>query len=184
MISLKSYCGPLSKILGLTPDALYERQRVLARSGYLSGAIAGKGPGSGIRATPANVTKLVLSTLATDALSEIEEKTRKLAAAKHGGGKCPLTGETKFQNALEKILSVGDLTESVLAIEVRRVGMMARIGFRRSDDHLAVSEFGKAEESGMSLQITAKLTGWGVEVISNDLRNISAGTPLSTHTSR
>ena len=185
MISLKSYCGYLSTILGLTPDALYERQRGLTRSGYLSGAIAGKGPGSGIRATPTNVTKLILSTLAADSLSEIDESTRKLAAVKHSGGKCPVTGETRLYNALEKILSTPALAETMLSVDVRRTDMTVRLRFKGQDDQIILSEFGtKTLDTGMALRITATMPGWGIEVVSSDIEDISAGEPLSWHTPR
>jgi hypothetical protein len=185
MISLKSYCGPLSNVLDLTPDALYERQRVLVRVGYLGGAVAGKGPGSGIRASRANVAKLILSTLATDALSEIDEKTRKLAAVKSSGGKCPFTGETRFYNALEKILSGGELAEAVHSVEVRRSDMTATVRFKDPAGHspYVFSEFGtKRLETGMALRITATIPGWGIAIISRDLDDIVAGAPLSNHT--
>jgi hypothetical protein len=184
MISLKSYCGPLSKVLGLTPDALYERQRVLVRSDYLSGAIAGKGPGSGVRATIRNVTKLILSTLATDALFEIDGKTRGLAALKHVDAKCPFTGERRFQNALEKALSTPELAASVAAITVRREDMGARIHFELPDRrHFETSEFGHwrlptEAPAGMGRRITATLEGWSIEVISGDLQDIAADAPL------
>ena len=188
MISLKSYCAPLSKVLGMTPDALYERQRVLVRTGYLAGAIAGKGPGSGVRATARNVSKLIMSTLATDALSEIDPKTRQLAALKHVDGECTVTGERRFHNALEKVLSTPELAASVVAITVRREDMGAQIHFQLPDRRqFGTSVFGHWRQptdppAGMGRRITATLEGWSVEVIAGDLRDMSAGMPLSLHT--
>jgi hypothetical protein len=189
MISLKSYCGLLAPILGMTPDSLYERQRVLTRGGYLTGAIAGKGPGSGIRATVPNVTRLLLSTLATDTLSEIEAKTRKLAAIKQVGGKFPLIGD-RFQSALEKILGSPDLSNSVFRIEVRRENM---IEVRREEiaatithwmgghRHYEQTAFGRLRRlptdppSEFGRHITATLEGWCIKLIADDLQNIATG---------
>jgi hypothetical protein len=190
MISLKSYCVPLSRVLGMTPDALYERQRVLARSGYLTGAVAGKGPGSGIRATVPNVTKLLLSTLATDTLSEIEAKTRKFASLKQVDGECPLTGELRFQNALEKILGRPDIAESVLRIEVRREDMGATISHAFAGPRsLDWTEFGRRRrrpgdpplETVTGRRITATLEGSSVGMIAGDLQDIASGTPIRNY---
>jgi hypothetical protein len=175
MISLKSYCGPLSKILDLTPDALYERQRALVRSGYLTGALAGKGPGSGIRATPVNVAKLIMSALATDGLSDIDDKTRKLAAVRPADGKCPFTSEVRFHNALEKILSDPEMASLTCGIEVRRSDATVMIGFKDRDGHIQLSNWGKKRDTGMGLSITAKLPGWSTEIIAADLRYIAVG---------
>jgi hypothetical protein len=188
MISLKSYCVPLSWELGMTPDALYERQRVLARGGYLTGAIAGKGPGSGIRATVPNVTKLLLSTLATDTLSEIDAKTRKFATLKQVDGKCPLTGELRFQNALEKILASPDLTKSVLGIELRREQMGATISyvimprkFRRDSDFGQPRRHPPDPPLLQGRLITARLEGWSIGMIADDLQDIASGAPIRNY---
>ncbi|MGX9426946.1 MULTISPECIES: hypothetical protein [Bradyrhizobium] len=184
MISLKSYCGFLSVIIGLTPDALYERQRVLVRAGALSNAVAGKGPGSGIRATPGNVSKLLLSVLASDTLSEIPTRTRELAGLKSVAGKCPITSEARFQKAFENLLSNRTQAESVLRIDVKRMSGTAQIMFKRSDAQVVASKFGADTErhTGMALQITATIPGWGIEAISQDMVDIAEGSPLSAHT--
>jgi hypothetical protein len=188
MISLKSYIGRLSGILGMTPDALYERQRVLVRSGQLTGAIAGKGPGSGVRATVRNVTRLLLSTLAADALFEIDEKTRKLAALKQVNGKCPLTGELRLQNAMEQILASPELAKSVLSIDVRREDLGASVNYKTALRHpYESSHFGRPRrrptdppfERGRL--ITATLEGWCIEMIADDLHDIAAGVPPRNH---
>jgi hypothetical protein len=185
MISLKSFCVPLSQILGMTPDALYERQRVLLRSGELKGAVAGKGPGSGVRATVHNVTKLLLSTLATDSLSEIAEKTRKLAALKQVDGKCPFTGEPRLQNALERILASPELSRSVAGIAVWREDLGAILSYRigNNERRQELSKFGRPPPSPIKSgrRITATLEGWSIEEIAGHLQAIAAGVPPRNH---
>jgi hypothetical protein len=192
MISLKSYCEPLSQILGLTPDRLYERQRVLARTSYLTGAIAGKGPGSGIRATAANVTKLVISTLATDSLSEIDEKTRKIAAMKQVADRCPLTGEARFLKAVERLFEDPKLCERCTGIAVEREYPSGSIHFSnkilekfRTDQ----SDFGRnrtrpanptAVPVAPGRRITATLEGLTIYLIASDLEDIAEGKPPSS----
>ena len=50
-LSLKSTLPALGRILGMTPSALYERQKLLVLEGLLH-AVPGRGPGSGVPATP------------------------------------------------------------------------------------------------------------------------------------
>jgi hypothetical protein len=181
MISLKNF--PLAKMLGLTPDAVYERQRALTRAGYFSGAVEGKGPGSGVRATPHNVTTLLLSLLATDSLSDVVTKSSLLARAKHSNGKCPFTGETRFGRALEKILTTENLWLKTRAIEVQRgsVRASARITFSPllpEDATLHFTEFGQPPRMGLHLEVIAKLNGHGILFIADTLAHIAAGKPL------
>ena len=63
--SLKGLIPRLAHELGMTPDALYERQRALVRAGLLKG-VEGKGPGSGVRATPYATALLLIAVLAAD----------------------------------------------------------------------------------------------------------------------
>ena len=78
--SLRSYLFKLSELLGLTPIALYERQRELVRAGLLH-AEGTRGPGAGVRLSPESVAVLLISVLATDSLSEVAERTREIAGA-------------------------------------------------------------------------------------------------------
>jgi hypothetical protein len=80
MNSLKSIIPLLSDVLVLSEHALYERQRALVRGGLLK-AIEGRGPGSGVKATPENVAMLIISVLATDSLSDVIVDTKVIAKA-------------------------------------------------------------------------------------------------------
>ena len=174
MSSLKAYLEPLGTIVGATPAALYERQRACVRLGMLPKPI--KGRGHGLAATPETVAKLLLAMLGTDNLSETDDRVQRLAKAR-SKTRCALTGKTTFVDAVEAILQSEELAARVSAIEVNRQVMAATIRF---DD--AVSRFGRTpRDTGMNLQVTAKLPGFGVEVIAHDLAQIAAGEPLSQH---
>lgn len=80
MASLKSFLPTLSNIFGHTPDALYSRQRALVGLGVL-GAIEGRGPGSGVPLTAENVAALVISLLAANTLSDVDENVVNLCRA-------------------------------------------------------------------------------------------------------
>jgi hypothetical protein len=186
MISLKNF--PLAELLGVTPDVVYERQRALTRARHFSGAVEGKGPGSGVRATPHNVTNLLLSLLATDSLSDAVTKGLLLAGARPHNGKCPLTGETRFGRALKKILTNDDLAGSTQAIEVQRgrglrgFRASARITYKTADGHVAFSDFGPPDPVDREFEVIAKLTGFGVSFIYDALWRVAAGKPLGGHT--
>jgi hypothetical protein len=90
--SLKSFIPALAKSVDMTPAALYERQRALVRVGLLHGK-SGKGPGSGVRATPESVAMLLIALLATGSVSEIEDHAMAVANLKSATKLCPLTGK-------------------------------------------------------------------------------------------
>src|SRR6266481_520475 len=104
--SLKSFLPVLSRILGETPEAIYERQRALVRGGLLE-SVPGHGPGSGVRATPESVAMLLIGVLGSPSLSQAGPAARWIANARPGypKHKCPLTGATTFGGVLAKVLS-------------------------------------------------------------------------------
>jgi hypothetical protein len=74
MNSLKSIIPLLADLVALSEHALYERQRALVRGGLIKGR-EGRGPGSGVEATPETVAMLLISVLATDSLSSVIQET-------------------------------------------------------------------------------------------------------------
>jgi hypothetical protein len=72
MASLKSFLYGLAPILKMTGAALYERQRALVNLGALE-ATPGRGPGSGVPITADNVAVVLISVLAAENLSDIDE---------------------------------------------------------------------------------------------------------------
>ena len=145
--SLKSVLPDLAPAFDMSPAALYERQRAMVREGWLSGK-AGKGPGSGVQATPQSVALLIVSVLATDSLSEVEAEVRQLASlrileetgrAEVGGVAIPglystFSEERRFDRALEALLKSPTLTEKTSRIVVRRGQEQARIDFNEEED--------------------------------------------------
>ncbi|BBZ96185.1 hypothetical protein BRDID11004_29080 [Bradyrhizobium diazoefficiens] len=179
MISLKSYLPVLADYLDLTPDALYERQRVLVRSGALK-AVAGRGPGSGIRAMPATVTQLLIATLATDSLAETEDKTSTLGKGAAEHGLCPLTGANDFAGALELILSSVALAKKVSSIDVARSNLKATIYYtERGRRYSQLSVFGKRPVlRGLHRRsVEAHLPGQAVKEICDNLQRIVGDYP-------
>lgn len=163
----------------MTPDALYERQRVLVRSGALA-APAGRGPGSGIRAMPATVTQVIIAVLATDNLSEIDEMARKLGSGRAEHDVCPLTGARDFVGALELIFASQVLAKKVFSIDVARSNLKATIVYQRKGrKSLDFSVFGKRPVlRGLHrLSVEASLPGQTVREICDNLQRIVGDYP-------
>jgi len=129
--SLKGFIPTLAKLVGMTPAALYERQRALVRAGLLQ-VKRGRGPGSGVRLTADTVALLLIAVLATDSLSDTEEKAR--TVAKLTSARCSLTGTNTFEAALAAILASSDLSKRVRSISVTRTGPTADIYYQGVSD--------------------------------------------------
>jgi hypothetical protein len=124
MISLKGITPTLAQLVGMTPTALYERQRALVRAGLLHPE-PGRGPGSGVRATPESVAMLMIALLATGSLSETEQGTKALASLKSAEQRCPLTGTKTFASALAAIFASPEIAKEVCWVEAERGGRWA-----------------------------------------------------------
>jgi hypothetical protein len=79
-LSLKGYSIDLADYLGITPLAVYERQRALVRLGVLP--LEGKGPNRGVRAAPSAVAAVLIAALFAENLSEIDDRVVRLLNAK------------------------------------------------------------------------------------------------------
>jgi hypothetical protein len=162
--SLKGLIPMMAHTLDMTPDALYERQRALVRAGLLKG-VEGKGPGSGVRATPYATALLLIAVLASDSLSEAGEHTKLFASLKAEAGSCPATGEKTFANALAAILASPRLSRVAHTITVDRggtIGPSAHIDFITEDREYASWFVTKHKRRG-KLDIRASLRGFPLQ---------------------
>jgi hypothetical protein len=107
MPSLKTYLHRIAPIIGLSPGALYERQRSLAKLGLLT-VTPGRGPGSGVLLTPENAAAVIISALASDSLSEVDQRVVALCGALPDGTPSPAiraAGKPTFRSEVARILS-------------------------------------------------------------------------------
>jgi hypothetical protein len=81
MTSLKSFLQGVAPILGVSLATLYERQRALVRLGVLPPS-TGAGPGSGVPFTAENFAAILISLLASDSLSDVDQSMVALFKAK------------------------------------------------------------------------------------------------------
>jgi len=81
MPGLKSYLQVSAPLFGLTPAALYERQRALVALQAIE-TVGGRGPGSGVPLTSFNAAAILISVLAADSLAEVDERVVGLIHAK------------------------------------------------------------------------------------------------------
>jgi hypothetical protein len=130
MASLTSFLPKLVPHFEMTGAAIYERQRALVRLGLLPQP-HGRGRGAGALATPETVALICISILATDNLSEMDDRIRTLASAPihtHYKRKyCRLTGASEFQIALSAIMGDFNLAQRVSSVQVRRKELEATI---------------------------------------------------------
>jgi hypothetical protein len=166
MKSLKGYTPGLARLFGTTPAALYERQRALVRAGMLDVG-EGRGPGSGVRTTAGSVALLIITVLATDSLSETEERTRQIADASpvSDDGRCPVTGMKTFLDALSSILSSKARASRVQEINVSRTAARARITFRGGP----TVEFAGLRSVEPRLHVSAGLAREAFQAIAQDV---------------
>jgi hypothetical protein len=129
MAGLKGYIPALARLLGTTPAALYERQRALVRAGLIE-AEEGRGPGSGVRATPKTVALLLIAELCTTVLGEVPQRTRALARAKPVMGKCHFTRADTFLSAFSAVLFSYGMADRVTEIVISRRDETAHIRYR------------------------------------------------------
>ncbi|WP_130220315.1 hypothetical protein [Bradyrhizobium genosp. SA-3] len=175
MTSLTSLLPTLAPLLGLTEQALYERQRALVRMSLLP-APKGRGRGSGAEATPDTVARLLTAVLATDNLSDTDERVQRLAFAPFVGKKgdrCPWTGARTFVEALSFLLSEqaaippAPKLDGHTSIHVYRREPRAMIvfGWKRRPGK-GTCEFGHRDRSGaVALLVDAQLTFEGIQII-------------------
>lgn len=176
MISLKTYSPVLAQLLSTTPDILYERQRRLTRAGLVEVA-SGRGPGSGIRVSPRSVTAIVLASLATDGLQDLETLVPRLTHLPIRKAKrCPLTDASTFGDAIIAIFTSPAYAAKVRSVSVHRPAEQASISFENSSKYGGVSDFGHriAVASG-GLSVVASLSGKEIRSVSVDIADIIAG---------
>jgi hypothetical protein len=105
MKSLKSFLPQISGFLSTTPAALYERQRQLVRLGILT-AEEGHGPGSGVKLSADGVAALLVALLATDNLSDTDDRVRLLLNSRPSSkAKSAKTDAKTFRQAVATLLS-------------------------------------------------------------------------------
>jgi hypothetical protein len=130
--SIKTMLGVLEVAFGVEGSKIYERQRALVEAGLLASR-PGRGPGSGVPASPRNISILLLALMAAD-----NPKLGSLRAGEIAGyvplsdrRKCAITGARNLLDAMEQILVGGDIAAASLEI---------------LDDHLAALQIWGGKE--------------------------------------
>lgn len=154
-MSLKSFLPVVSRIVGESTDALYERQRALVREGLLV-ALPGHGRGSGVRADADSVAMLLIALMSTVNLSNAGARSRDLSEAPHESGKCGLTGERTFRAALSRILSDAKLAKRVKELRVVTNGAMAQVTHGTKREFFVKDFTTPNEHEGLSIDLTLR----------------------------
>jgi hypothetical protein len=165
MPSLKSFLPVFARIMTLTPDALYGRQRALVQLGVLKGT-EGRGPGSGVFLDSDNVSAMIIALMAADTLLDTDERVVRMCEAKPKAGRvCRWTRERSLRAALSKILVTNELLEDLEFVVVSR-------GYGAEIKHgLVTSPFKAQGPFGISpIRLDAKIDREVLRQISNCLR--------------
>jgi hypothetical protein len=178
MASLKACCENLAPLLGLSPAALYERQRALIRIGELPEPT--KGRGHGLAATAETVAVLVSAVMITDNLSDTDARVHQLGKAR-SRPRCQLTGTTFFADALSAVFASREHASKVSRIRVFRGELAALIHFFPEDPRPIerpfvgrepeVTQFGRFREYPDQMAVEANLWSPVVERIEQLLRS-------------
>jgi hypothetical protein len=111
--SLKALLPDVGRLLGISSNALYERQKTLVTEGLLL-SHSGRGPGSGVHADADSMAMLLIGVFAGLSLTDTGPTAQAIANAKCAVEKtCPLTGARNFHGALARVLGDEQLSNRV-----------------------------------------------------------------------
>jgi hypothetical protein len=173
MISLKAFLPTMSRFLGLSPAALYERQRALVRLGILPTPTARGRNSGGDMATPDSVGMMLLAVLATDNLSEMDDRIASFADKEafdpvaRKATRCRFTKEKTLRKALAAALA-DDNISATLNIELARKAMTVRL--IDIDGLFKPSWFGRPSNDG-GIELTASFRD--LHLLSRELEEAS-----------
>jgi hypothetical protein len=172
MSSLKGYVPALARHLGISPAALYERQRALVRAGEMD-LIEGRGPGSGVRADCRGIALLLIAVLATDSLSETERRVREI-----GNAECRINNPYLETTVLDMLIHA--LLSSAFAADVReiRVSRTAALAWFVIEDEgeIRTLEFIGQPSAEPALRVAATLDREVFQRIADDAHDIALAT--------
>jgi hypothetical protein len=154
--SLKATFPALSRIVGYTPASLYARQRLFVDAGLLE-STPGRGPGSGVKASPSALSEFLIALMAQATLDEDTSFAKGIAKAKAIGGKCPLTGASTFKEAFATVLSDKALVRRVNDVRIVTSGSLPNGGLAEIKyDGTSLSTFrGKTvDTTGLMIHVT------------------------------
>jgi hypothetical protein len=174
MASLKAFLPTLSKIVDVTADALYSRQRALAQLGLVK-TVKGRGPGSGVLLSGESLAALIIALMVADTLIETDERVRRACqASPKDGAECPWTGARTLQQALSVLLLSEERVKSFAVFSIHRE-LRAQLNYGRPDE-LFGSVFGmKGSRSRRPITITARIESRTMEQLSKALRSELGG---------
>lgn len=182
MTSLKAFSSMLAEVLGTTPAAVYERQRALVRRGLLPTPV-GRGRGNGVPASAATLAIIILAFMATDNLSETDDRVRRLASAEYQSRRskprglrepppCELTGQRTFLDALVALLQK-NVPPTCVSVTVWRNQLTAEINWSDlGEGPFRSSYFGASVERESYLHVKAHLEDRALALLRTALQKI------------
>lgn len=114
----------------MTPAALYERQRALARAGILFSE-GNRGPGSGVRTTTGSVSCLLLGAVVAETLGSVADQVRVLTELRVEGAQCALTGHKKLLDVMCQMLVSEAASRDMSELSVSKNSARAVLTFKK-----------------------------------------------------
>lgn len=174
MNSLKAYTLTLARHLGMSPNALYERQRELVRHGLLDVGRK-RGPGGGVRTTQESIALLTLSAMASESLVDTARKTKAVADAQiieTTSG--TFVGYRTLLQAFSRVLVQQSLA-SKATLTISRTAPRATLVLRGSHSPFRPEEmfaFGEIAEETAGISVVAILSNTTLKAIARDVRDL------------
>lgn len=157
MSSLKGFIPRLAELLSTTPLALYGRQRALVKAGLLvAPEERRRGLGGGIQATHTSVSLLLIALLATDSVTETEERASAVANGELQGNHPPFSHRPNFKQALAAVVTQEGLCRRVEEVRVMRTAGRAIIRFKKSSRYIDAEFVFDREAPGILIEASIK----------------------------
>jgi hypothetical protein len=136
MASLAGFIPVLAEKLEVKASTLDERHKALVRAGLLT-AKPGRGPGSGVKATPESVAMLLISMMGPNGLAQTHLECKAIARLSNAfPHRCPLTHKKTLAAALAAIIANEELGKQAGVLTVVQDGtrFSASLKIRPLDD--------------------------------------------------
>jgi hypothetical protein len=148
---LKAFTQRLEPILGISQALLYERQRELVRGKLLQPDRPGRGPGSGVFATPRSVAVLLVASLSGTNIADTCPKVAALLKARRGAA--------KFEEALTAILGSYPTCQGVHLVTISQTNDWAEIKYAKSKNRFDVETFRGSGQRSQPIRVLCEIEG-------------------------
>lgn len=168
--SLKLFAPGMARLLGMTPAALYNRQRELVRAGLLEHE-GHRGPGSGVRTTAGAVATLLIAALAEDGLSDVAGQTSRIIEAKTAADTGKIWLHRKLGDALIELLTSEAKSKKIVDLTISKNSSLAVVRYREGRATMSQTFVDETGDTP-AIRKDATISGSIIASLSTDVRAI------------